>query len=331
MEEELKVFFEECRRQEFSAKDMLAICRPLIWRIRMARIRKWCLVLLPLVVIYLLWSFSDTFSWSLSAIGRLLLIQILPLWDWTPYYNAKCLISRDQSVQELPPPLGKHETLWQNCALCEGLEGIATASNVSYSSVESEYLERGLPVIITDTALSMDIPNLLELMEKRSPQWMSSEPCDVSTNLLLRKLFNLEAALEKIHSTNNWHLQLRNCQKKAVKSSRLFLERPYYYPIHLAPYYSSWLLAVHQQKRKQSEIYVRGLVFVQQLGGHFEMVLRPKNPCDGGVCPSLRMRLNAGEGLIFTTDIWSLSYGLEKPHSKETSLASIFEIEWQSD
>lgn len=41
------------------------------------------------------------------------------------------------------------------------------------------------------------------------------------------------------------------------------------------------------------------------------------------------MRLNAGEGLIFTTDIWSLSYGLEKPHGKRTSLASIFEIDWQ--
>jgi len=181
----------------------------------------------------------------------------------------------------------------------------------------------------------MDVPNLLELIEEKSSQWMSSDPCDVSSNLMLRKLFNLEAALGKIRSwqgqtSNTWHLQLRNCQKKAVKSSRLFLERPYYYPYHLAPYYSSWLLAVHQQKRKQAEIYVRGLVFMQQLSGHFELVLQPKNPCDKGVCPSLRMRLNAGEGLIFTTDIWSLSYGLEKPHTKQTSLASIFEVDWQS-
>ncbi|XP_037714435.1 uncharacterized protein LOC119550052 [Drosophila subpulchrella] len=335
MEEELKAFFEDCRRQEFSEKEMLTICQPLIWRIRLARIIKWCFFLLPLVVIYLLWLYSDSFAWSVSAVGRLLLIQILPLWDWTPYYNAKCLISRVESVQEPPPPLGKLETQWQNCALCEALEGIATASNVSYSTVESEYLDRGLPVIITDSGLKMDVPNLLELIEEKSPQWISSDPCDVSSSLMLRKLFNLEAALGKIRSwqgqtSNTWHLQLRNCQKKAVKFSRLFLERPYYYPYHLAPYYSSWLLAVHQQRRKQAEIYVRGLVFMQQLSGHFEVVLQPKNPCDKGVCPSLRMRLNAGEGLIFTTDIWSLSYGLEKPHTKQTSLASIFEVEWQS-
>ncbi|XP_017125700.1 uncharacterized protein LOC108145028 [Drosophila elegans] len=335
MEEELRAFFEDCRRQEFTGKEMLAICQPLIWRIRLARVKKWCLILLPLVVIYLLWLCSDTFAWWSSAVGRLLLIQILPLWDWTHYYNAKCLIPRGQSVQEQPTPLGRYETLWQNCALCETLEGIATASNVSYSTLESEYLERGLPVIVTDAGLEMDIVNLLELIEKKSPQWLSSEPCDVSSNLLLRQLFNLEAALDKIHSwqgqsSNSWHLQLRNCQKKAVKASRLFLERPYYYPLHLAPYYSSWLLAVHQQKREQTEIYVRGLVLVQQLSGHFEVILHPKNPCDKGLCPSLRMRLNAGEALVFSTDIWSLSYGLEKPHSKQSSLASIFEIDWQT-
>ncbi|XP_017054437.1 uncharacterized protein LOC108096970 [Drosophila ficusphila] len=329
MEEELKVFFEDCGRQEFSSKEMLDICQPLIWRIRMARIRKWCLILLPLVLVYLLWLLSDTFVWWLSAIGRLLLIQILPLWDWTPYYNAKCLILRDQSVQEKPPPLGKDKTLWQNCALCETLEGISTASNITYSTLESEYLERGLPVIITDAGLEMDVRQLLEVINKKSPQWLDSEPCDVSSSLLLRKLFNLQAAVEKIHFSGPWHLQLRNCQKKAVKSSRLFLERPYYYPFHLAPYYSSWLLAVHQQKRKQAEIYVRGLVIMQQLSGHFDVVLHPKDPCDKDLCPSLRMRLNAGEGLIFTTDIWSLSYGLEKPHSKQSSLASVFEIDWQ--
>eukprot|EP00099_Drosophila_melanogaster_P025594 NP_725221.1 uncharacterized protein Dmel_CG30053 [Drosophila melanogaster] len=334
MAEELKVFFEECRGQGFSAKEMLAVCQPLIWRIRLARIKKWFFILLPLMVIYLLWLCSDTFSWWLSALGRLVLIQILPLWDWRPYYHAKCLIPRDQSVQEQAPSLGKAETLRQNCDLCEGLEGIGTVSNVSYSSLESEHLERGQPVIITDTGLQTDVFSLLEQIEKKSPQWLTSEPCDVSSNLLLRKLFNLEAALDKIHSwqgqtSNSWHLQLRNCQKKAVKSSRLFLDRPYYYPLHLAPYYSSWLLAVHQQKRNQADIYVRGLVLIQQLSGHFEMVLHPKKPCNKGICPSLRMRLNAGEGLIFTTDIWSLSYGLEKPHGKLTSLASIFEIDWQ--
>ncbi|XP_017027329.1 uncharacterized protein [Drosophila kikkawai] len=335
MEEELKKFFEDCQKQNLSGQDMLAICQPLIWRIRLARVKQWGYILLPLVALYILWSYCDTFAWFLSAVGRMMLIQVLPLWDWTPYYNAKCLISRgDQRMQEPLSPLGRRETLPENCVLCESIEGIATASNVSYSMLESQYLERGLPVIITDAGLETTLGDLLELMEVKAPEWLTSEPCDVSSNLLLRKLFNLDAAMEKIHSwrkqtSNPWHIQLRNCQRKAVKTSRLFLERPYYYPFHLAPYYSSWLLAVHQQKRSQTEIYVRGLILFQQLSGHFEVVLHPKDPCGYGVCPSLRMRLNSGEGLIFSSDLWSLSYGLEKPQSKQTSLASVFEIDWQ--
>ncbi|KAH8253324.1 hypothetical protein KR032_004862 [Drosophila birchii] len=335
MEEELKKFFADCQKQDLSGEDILAICQPLVWRIRLARAKRWCLILLTFVGLYLLWSYCDTFAWFLSAVGRLMLIQVLPLWDWTPYYNAKCLISReDQRLHNSLPPLGRRETLPENCVLCESIEGIATASNVSYSMLESQYLERGLPVIITDAGLETNLGDLLELMEIKAPEWLASEPCDVSSNLLLRKLFNLEAALEKIHSwrvqtTNPWHLQLRNCQRKAVKTTRLFLERPYYYPFHLAPYYSSWLLAVHQQKRSETEIYVRGLILMQQLSGRFEVILHPKDPCGNGVCPSLRMRLNAGEGLIFSSDLWSLSYGLEKPHSKQSSLASIFEIDWQ--
>ncbi|KAH8321470.1 hypothetical protein KR074_005917 [Drosophila pseudoananassae] len=331
MEEELRLFFEECRNQEFSGQEMWAICKPLIWRIRMAKARRWIFIGLPILVSYILWLYCDTFAWYGSALGRIMLIQVLPLWDWTPYYNSKCLIARDaQRVQEELPPLGRHETLWENCALCESLEGVTTTSNMSYSLLESQYLERGLPIILTDAGLETNLYNLLELIEERTPEWLSSEPCDVSTNLLLKKLFNLEATFDKIYSSGNpWHLQLRNCQKKAVKSSRLFLERPYYYPLHLAPYYSSWILAVHQQKRHQAEIYVRGLILFQQLSGHFEVALNPKEPCNQDICPSLRMRLNAGEGLIFSTDLWRLSYGLEKPNPKQSSLASIFEIDWQ--
>ncbi|KAH8401740.1 hypothetical protein KR009_007584 [Drosophila setifemur] len=331
MEEELKTFFENCRKQKFSTEEMKAICQPLVWRLRLARAKRWFIIALPLIILYLLWFFCDTFNWWLSAVGRLMLLQILPLWDWTPYYNAKCLIPReDQRVQYQAAPLGRHETVWENCALCESLEGIPTASNVSYSMLESQYLERGLPVIVTDARVMEDLHRLLQLIDEKAPEWLTTAPCDVSSNLLLRKLFTLEAALDRIRSSNPWLLQLRNCQKKAVKSSRLFMERPYYYPLHLAPYYSSWLLAAHLQKRSQEEIYVSGLIFIQQLSGHFDVVLHPKNPCNKGICPSLRMRLNAGEGLIFSTDLWSLSYGLEKPHPKQMSLASIFEIEWQS-
>ncbi|XP_017150220.1 uncharacterized protein LOC108160615 [Drosophila miranda] len=335
MEKELHEFFGDCRKQEFSAKEMRTICQPLIWQIRLAKVQRWLLLLLPLFLVCLLWLYCDTFAWWASAFGRLLLVQVLPFWDWTPHYNGKCLIPRgEQRVVTQAPALGRHETLWENCVLCESLEGIATASNVSYSMLESQFLERGLPVIVTDIDLTTDLDSLLWLIDDKAPEVISSEACDVSSNLLLRKLFSVDAALQKIRSlqaqpSTAWHLQLRNCQWRAVKASRLFLERPYFYPLHLEPYYSSWLLISHQQWRPQAEIDVRGLVFIQQLSGHFELELRPKEPCDDGQCPRLMMRLNAGEGMLFSTDLWRLSYGLQKPDPKQSSIASIFEVDWQ--
>lgn len=205
---------------------------------------------------------------------------------------------------------------------------------MTFSTLEAEYLERGLPVIITDCQLQVDLHSLLDRMEEKASTALSSEPCDVSSNLMLRKLFNLELALEKIRISRQsslpaWHLQFRNCKQKSVKASRLYAGRPYFYPVHLEPFYSSWLLMAHNQRRPLIEIYLRGLIFVQQLSGHYEFRLQPKEPCDAELCPNLSLRLAAGECLLFSTDLWRLSYGLQKPEMTSTSIASVLEVNWE--
>lgn len=340
LEHELQEFLKECRKQEFSDEEMRYICQPLIWHFRLASLRRWTLwFILPILVVYLLWNYCDTCTWTASAVGRLLLIQMLPYWNWTPYYYSRCLIERAEPAGkqiEEPKTLGRHETLWENCALCESQDTIPAASNVSYSMLESEYLERGLPVIVTDCQVEMDLENLLQRILDKAPQLLSSEPCDVSSNLLLRHLFNLDVALEKIRDiqastsapSSAWHLQFRNCETRSVKASRLYAAKPYYYPNHLEPYYSSWLLMANNMRRPQEEIYLRGLIFVQQLSGHFELRLSPKNPCND-ICPNLNLRLAAGECLVFSTDLWRLRYGLQKPDSDKASIATLFEVDWE--
>lgn len=350
VERELTQFVEQCRKQRFSEAEMRSICQPLAWHVRLGQLRWWTQwLLLPGLLVYLLWSYCDTCAWTASALGRLLLIQLLPYWNWTPYYNAKCLIERGAAEQRVKPKiLGRHETLWENCALCEQLgkqsallilsrviypiqpaERIPIASNVSYSLLEAQHLERGLPVIVTDCRQQLELDDLLLQLLDGAPELLASEPCDVSSNLMLRQLFNLDAALQKIPATAAWHLQFRNCESSAVKASRLYAGKPYYYPLHLEPYYSSWLLMAHQQQRPLTEIHVRGLIFVQQLSGHFEWRLRPKQPCDKGICPNLSLRLTAGEGLVYATDLWRLSYGLQQPNVSHTSIATVFEVNWQ--
>ncbi|XP_014095427.3 uncharacterized protein [Bactrocera oleae] len=339
LEQEFVDFFAECKKQGFSDDEMRAICQPLLQRHRNRYLAVACVVLAVFGALCLLYNWCDEFSWFVSAIGRLLLIQVLPYWDWTPLYNSRCLIERtvykvdEPNVAPTTKISERYETEATNCVLCETLERIPTTSNITFSTLQSMYLERGWPVIVTDSHQPRTLSTLLNQAYNSSLDFLESEPCDVSTNLMLKKLFNLELALEKIKSTtpanNKWFLQLRNCQRAAVKASRRYVTRPYYYPLHLEPFYSSWLLlSQNYAKEKLNEIYLQGLIFVQQLSGHFDIHLRPKQPCQDR-CPVVNIRLGAGECLVFSTDLWIISYGTERVESKATSIATVLEIDWQ--
>lgn len=199
--------------------------------------------------------------------------------------------------------------------------------NTSFSYLESQYLEQGMPVIVDESHKPQNLNDFLKSLKLQN-DFLESEPCDIFTNLMLRKHFNLEIALDKIQNYKKWFLQLRNCQSKAVKASRSFVNRPYYYPLNMEPFYSSWILAAHQKELKLRDIYVKGLIFIQQLSGIFEYHLSPKQPCNEK-CPVLKMKLNAGECLVYSTELWNLSYGLSLVDIKsETAIATILEIDW---
>lgn len=146
---------------------------------------------------------------------------------------------------------------------------------------------------------------------------------------MLSKFFDIEIALRKAwnmyDSQDRWFLQLRNCQFRAVKSSRQFIKRPYYYPVHLEPYYSSWLIMGHNYRhRQQQEIYLQGLIILQQLWGAMDVSLKPKTPCDN--CPNINVQLKEGESLVFSTDLWLLSYAFGE--NNQQSISTIMEIDW---
>lgn len=125
LEQELEQFFADCRRQQFTEKEMGIICKPLIWRWHLqSTLRGLMWILLPAMLVYLLWNYCDSCAWTASAMGRLLLIQLLPHWDWTPLYSNRCLIDSSTpgaEQREQVRSLGRHETQWENCALCETL------------------------------------------------------------------------------------------------------------------------------------------------------------------------------------------------------------------
>lgn len=190
-------------------------------------------------------------------------------------------------------------------------------------------MERSYPVIITDSHNPISPTDFYHLIFNKSFDFLKSVPCDVSSNLMLNKFFDIDIALRKAwnlhHTSDKWFLQLRNCQFKAVKSARNFIKRPYYYPVHLEPYYSSWILMSHNYSHKQQqEIYVQGLIIVQQLWGSMDLSLNAKEPCTN--CPIVNVHLKEGESLIFSTDLWMLNYKFI--NDPRESIATIMEIDW---
>ncbi|XP_037942078.1 uncharacterized protein LOC119683668 [Teleopsis dalmanni] len=332
IERDFENFFSYCTKQGFSTTQMLDICQPLFQQQRKVKTKRFLFLTTLVLIVYCFYNWCDSCAWFLSAIGRLLLIQLLPYWNWAPLYNGKCLIERpfQETTTNSLPRLGRHETDVDNCALCEMLDSIPTTSNTTFSYMEAKYLERGLPVIITDSHDEQTLDWLLEKIQNNPQDFLSSDPCDIGTNLMLKKFFNLDVAIQKIKSNNSmtkWFLQFRNCKFNAVKASRMFVTRPYYYPLHLEPFYSSWILISQDYVSANREIYLQGLIFVQQLSGFFEFHLRPKQPC-GFSCPTIDIRLSAGECLVFSTDLWVFSYEMLESKNNSISIATILEIDW---
>lgn len=130
LDKEFLDFFTYCKKQKFNTDEIKIICEPF----QKLKIKKFFNYLLIFSIIFILlilgYNFINSISWIISAIGRLFLIKILPFWNWTEYYNAKCLITslnfgnnqqqnRNKYYGRNTMMLGKYETESNNCWLCE--------------------------------------------------------------------------------------------------------------------------------------------------------------------------------------------------------------------
>ncbi|XP_055858625.1 uncharacterized protein LOC129921029 [Episyrphus balteatus] len=331
IEKDFENFLNFCERKNLTRKDMQQVCEPLFssWRWRFWK--RVGIVLVALSTIWWLCINVEVLNWSLSAIGKLILIELLPYWNWKPLYSAKCLVDKNvpEKVESIAATLslGKYETDKINCVLCEKLEFLPSLTNVTYSMIEQKYLEKGLPVIIQDSHPNKSLKNILSTILEDQGDFLTSRPCNIETNLLMKKFFTIETALDKIaesSASDEWFLQFRNCQFDAVKASRKFIRRPYYYPLHFEPFYSSWILMSNNYKGVEKELYLQGLIFIQQLSGEISITLIPKSPCEK-LCMEIEFILVAGEGLVFSTDLWIFSY---KTLGAMETVTNIMEIDW---
>uniref|UniRef100_A0A182VY07 Activator of basal transcription 1 n=1 Tax=Anopheles minimus TaxID=112268 RepID=A0A182VY07_9DIPT len=302
--------------------DAFAPVRKRIWR-------KWCLrklsVVVCLTVICVTVCYVPSVNWHVTAIGRLLMIEILPYWDWTPLYRGKCLIAKAKEMTAAKQFESTIVSFPDDCVVCRNFGLVPVRQNVTYESLYRHHLMRNLPTIVSDVyppwsdhkRYGSDWDNFLNDLE----ELLLANPCDFRTNLIFKPSFAKTSALARMvdlladeaapigNATNRgWFVQLRNCALRTIKKTRTMFEKPYFYATHWEPPYTNWILLSRAfEGALEMTPNMAGLVLVHQLRSSLNVILRPRAECENS-CQMLRITLQQQQSLLFSTTLWNFSY-----------------------
>lgn len=96
----LTQFFNSCKTKRLSKFQLELKCLPIYIGFLKQEFGFHFSILFSVGVIVLLINFIPWINWTLCAIGRLILIELLPYWKWTDLYDKKCLWEPNKGVQE---------------------------------------------------------------------------------------------------------------------------------------------------------------------------------------------------------------------------------------
>ncbi|XP_055643249.1 uncharacterized protein LOC129779665 [Toxorhynchites rutilus septentrionalis] len=308
--------------------EIYEILAPLRWhlfRIKwMQRVRLGILTVIFWLAVY----YVPLLNWNVSAIGRLVMVQVLPYWDWTQLYKSRCLVNTfNERIDKVS--YYRDMPLFEFCGVCENIEIISKRDRISYDELNEHYLLRSLPVVISDShrKWSNDLQDFLQSLEPL----LLSRPCNLQTNLLFspsistkveHKYLNMLDIISKSHHNDSWFLHFRNCELSSVKKTRLLVGRPYFYASHLEMPYTTWFLMSNSYSVQSPKVLnLKGLIIVTQLKEMLRITLSAKGECDR-VCRELHVELLEGQSLVFSTNLWSLEYLPESYNRTSISFVS---------
>lgn len=320
---DLESFYAFCKENRLSDEEIRKLCEPLrriVYKAKLLKIFKLSLILALVIFICYILCCSDTVSWHLSAIGRILMIKLLPYYDWTVWKHEQCLIPKfgSQNIQNELPAF--------DCVLCENVAQITKKNNITPEELYENYIELHVPIILTNAEIQMKL--LHKRIENVTDSLISNQilaeylPCKLSTNIY-NGPGTLSTILKKTKRFSSFFVHFQNCDFAAVKNFRIFTARPSFLdPAYVSPIQYNWLLASKDyniSKFKSIELQERVTVIVQTLGGT-NFKLTPQSECEFD-CHVLNFELKAAEALIFTS-LWNLEY---KPNPSGENVAVILE------
>ncbi|KAL2715235.1 hypothetical protein V1478_014933 [Vespula squamosa] len=332
IDDELTIFCKYCRQAGFSEDEMDIICQPLVSALRriwLQLVFRSTLVLVTFSTLACLLTKIDLIGTHLTALSRLLLIKILPFWNWQSLYHENCMINN--------PFYNDYTITEEDCVTCEALESIDRLSDVRYRSLVDNYLNRDAPAIITDAMDTWSVMNTdyfwfdnVTHLYLGNERLMETVPCALMSNLRASSS-DLAAFLRRVHSpeVTKWFMHWQNCDINAVKILRKYYQRPYFLSSTVSPAHFNWVLMSSNYNSpgyKKVELD-SGLIALAQLRGGTKLRLTPINPCNSS-CPELIADLYQGEMLIFTNTMWTLEYA---PMRGLDNIAILTETVWEED
>lgn len=105
--------------KELSSFEVELIYFPIYWSLLKWKFGKLFKLSLAIISVICFFVYISPFNWSVSAIGRLVLIKILPVWNWIPLYNRRCLIEGFSKSSKSESSNYKSGLI--DCSVCENI------------------------------------------------------------------------------------------------------------------------------------------------------------------------------------------------------------------
>lgn len=99
--------------------------------IRISAWKKWLKVLLLIAFVLSAIYVIPFLNWNASAVGRIVMIKTLKIWDWRYLYNVDCLIERNVKKFVLNNPMN---TVEEDCLFCENIGKLFSKLNCTACS-----------------------------------------------------------------------------------------------------------------------------------------------------------------------------------------------------
>ncbi|UJR08416.1 hypothetical protein I4U23_012686 [Adineta vaga] len=201
--------------------------------------QKWFIICLLLFIsLSICWIYSsDEFIYNIYFLFlsfiRLILIKILPLWNWTTIYTSPCFVNN---------PYYNNSLELSECDKCINTTEVIRESNITFFNFTKNIYLNHLPVIVDDATQSW--PAMKKFTIKKLFQLYIEDPilavhdlCRFESNI---RQYNQPGGVDRLFNDyisgtrRPFVAQWNNCKRETLKVLRSYYSKPYFLPPSVA-------------------------------------------------------------------------------------------------